>query len=272
MYASLYRDPSPFLICFALTFFSIFLPCSNFVDPTKDCTRLVQSSIQQCHTNFVEISYLCTVFFFSKPSSHITLTPTVSQVLLHEINTTLGAEGGSMLLHDVRASHPKMLLRADAFMGFLSLWVFSLQRWRVASNNSVITTWPLACVFLLNVCGVIHWMCFVLLTKRTQFDTWLPWLVLKHFPNPCRLHCSVVYASVTSNWHPPTWSKAVIKTCWLWLNVYSPNGVRRPRQIHGPKIRANVPPKGPCWRHRVCHLGAIVVAWAARWRLGVGRI
>ena len=50
------------------------------------------------------------------------------------------------------------------------------------------------------------------------------------------------------------------------------NGVRRPRQIRGPKIRANVPPKGPCWRHRVCHLGAIVVAWAARWRLAVGRI
>ena len=50
------------------------------------------------------------------------------------------------------------------------------------------------------------------------------------------------------------------------------NGVRRPRQIRGPKIRANVPPKGPCWRHRVRHLGAIVVAWAARWRLGVGRI
>ena len=24
------------------------------------------------------------------------------------------------------------------------------------------------------------------------------------------------------------------------------NGVRRPRQIRGPKIRANVPPKGPC--------------------------
>ena len=50
------------------------------------------------------------------------------------------------------------------------------------------------------------------------------------------------------------------------------NGVRRPRQIRGPKIRANVPPKGPCWRHRVCHLGAIVVAWAARGRLGVGRV
>ena len=40
----------------------------------------------------------------------------------------------------------------------------------------------------------------------------------------------------------------------------------------GQKLRANVPPKGPCWRHRVCHLGAIVVAWAARWRRGVGRI
>ena len=50
------------------------------------------------------------------------------------------------------------------------------------------------------------------------------------------------------------------------------NGVRRPRQIRGPKIRANVPPKGPCWRHRVCHFGAIVVAWAARWRLGAGRV
>ena len=50
------------------------------------------------------------------------------------------------------------------------------------------------------------------------------------------------------------------------------NGVRCPCQIRGPKIRANVPPKGPCWRHRVCHLGAIVVAWAARGRLGVGRI
>ena len=53
---------------------------------------------------------------------------------------------------------------------------------------------------------------------------------------------------------------------------FSLNGVRRPRQIHGPKIRANVPPKGPCWRHRVCDLGAIVVAWAAHWCLGVGRI
>ena len=50
------------------------------------------------------------------------------------------------------------------------------------------------------------------------------------------------------------------------------NGVRHPRQIRRPKIRANVPPKGPCWRHRVCHLGAIVVARAARWHLGVGRI
>ena len=48
--------------------------------------------------------------------------------------------------------------------------------------------------------------------------------------------------------------------------------LRRPHQIRGPKVRANVPPKGPCRRHRVCHLGAIVVAWAARWRLGVGRI
>ena len=48
--------------------------------------------------------------------------------------------------------------------------------------------------------------------------------------------------------------------------------VRSAGQKYGPKIRANVPPKGPCWRHRVCHLGAIVVAWAARWRLGVGRI
>ena len=38
------------------------------------------------------------------------------------------------------------------------------------------------------------------------------------------------------------------------------NGIRRPRQVRGPKVRANVPPKGPCWRHRVCHLGAIVVA------------
>ena len=40
----------------------------------------------------------------------------------------------------------------------------------------------------------------------------------------------------------------------------------------GAKNTGHVPPKGPCWRHRVCHLGAIVVAWAARWRLGVGRI
>ena len=52
----------------------------------------------------------------------------------------------------------------------------------------------------------------------------------------------------------------------------SANGVRHPRQIRGPKIRANVPPKGPCWHHRVCHLGVIVIAGAARWRLGVGRI
>ena len=55
------------------------------------------------------------------------------------------------------------------------------------------------------------------------------------------------------------------------LNIVA-NGVRRPRQIHGPKVWVNVPPKGPCWRHRVCHLGAIVVARAARGRLGVGRI
>ena len=25
----------------------------------------------------------------------------------------------------------------------------------------------------------------------------------------------------------------------------------------GRKIRANVPPKGPCWRHRVCHLAMV---------------
>ena len=49
-------------------------------------------------------------------------------------------------------------------------------------------------------------------------------------------------------------------------NTTHNNGVRRPREIRGPKIRANVSPKGPCWRHRVCHLGAIVVAWAARGR------
>ena len=58
----------------------------------------------------------------------------------------------------------------------------------------------------------------------------------------------------------------------LSLALVTENGVRRPRQIRGPKIRANVPPKGPCRRHRVCHLGAIVVAWAARGRLGVGRM
>ena len=61
----------------------------------------------------------------------------------------------------------------------------------------------------------------------------------------------------------------------VWLGDYNYkvyNGVRRPRQIRGPKIQANVPPKGPCWRHRVCYLGATVVAWAARWHLGVGRI
>ena len=46
-------------------------------------------------------------------------------------------------------------------------------------------------------------------------------------------------------------------------HTYPFNGVRCPRQTCGPKIRANVPPKGLCWRHRVCHLGAIVVAWAA---------
>ena len=33
-----------------------------------------------------------------------------------------------------------------------------------------------------------------------------------------------------------------------YIGVHPPviNGVRRPRQIRGPKIRANVPPKGPC--------------------------
>ena len=52
-------------------------------------------------------------------------------------------------------------------------------------------------------------------------------------------------------------------------NTNIKNGLRRPRKIRGPKIRANVPPKGRCWRHRVCHLGAIVVAWAARWRVSL---
>ena len=49
------------------------------------------------------------------------------------------------------------------------------------------------------------------------------------------------------------------------------NGVRRPRQIRGPKIRANVPPKGPCWRHRVLspwcgcrRLGSTLGSW--RWQ------
>ena len=65
----------------------------------------------------------------------------------------------------------------------------------------------------------------------------------------------------------PTFTNIMTNNCNMLKN-----GVRRPRQIRGPKIRANVPPKRPCWRHRVCHLGAIVVAWAARWRLGVGRI
>ena len=60
--------------------------------------------------------------------------------------------------------------------------------------------------------------------------------------------------------------------CAVVVKILNCNGVRRQRQIRGPKIRANMPPKGPCWCHRVCHLGAIVVAWAARWRLGVGRI
>ena len=60
--------------------------------------------------------------------------------------------------------------------------------------------------------------------------------------------------------------------CWLQGLGLIYNGVRRPRQIRGPKIWANVPPKELCWRHRVCHLGAIVVTWAARWGLGVGRI
>ena len=45
------------------------------------------------------------------------------------------------------------------------------------------------------------------------------------------------------------------------------------RLFHGERTEAaRQHAKRPCWRHRVCHLGAIVVAWAARWRLGVGRI
>ena len=47
-----------------------------------------------------------------------------------------------------------------------------------------------------------------------------------------------------------------------------PDSTMTIRPLH---VSHNVPPKGPCWRHRVCHLGAIVVAWAARGRLGVGR-
>ena len=66
--------------------------------------------------------------------------------------------------------------------------------------------------------------------------------------------------------------KKPLKVCTLfsnWTNLWKhtlpmfstsykiTNGVRHPRQIRGPKIRASVPPKGLCWRHRVCHLGAI---------------
>ena len=43
-------------------------------------------------------------------------------------------------------------------------------------------------------------------------------------------------------------------TPWIYDRTLLNNGVRRPRQIRGPKIRANVPPKGRRWRHRVCHL------------------
>ena len=84
----------------------------------------------------------------------------------------------------------------------------------------------------------------------------------------------------------PTWQAGLLfgllillcfEVLWRWTSssaiiVLLVNGVRCPHQIRGPKIRANVPPRGPCWRHRVCHLGAIVVAWAAHGRLGVGRI
>ena len=34
--------------------------------------------------------------------------------------------------------------------------------------------------------------------------------------------------------------------CDYYTSIISANGVHRPRQIRGPKIRANVPPKGPC--------------------------
>ena len=49
------------------------------------------------------------------------------------------------------------------------------------------------------------------------------------------------------------------------------NGVRRPRQMRGPKIRANVPPEGPCWHHRGLspwcdcrRLGSTLGSW--RWQ------
>ena len=84
----------------------------------------------------------------------------------------------------------------------------------------------------------------------------------------CLNSFSAMMAAGLSALHAGSWVDTEMNSSYNQGN----NGVRRPRQIHGPKIRANVPPKGPCWRHRVCHLGAIVIAWAARWRLGVGRV
>ena len=55
------------------------------------------------------------------------------------------------------------------------------------------------------------------------------------------------------------------------FRLFPCNGVRRPRQIRGPKIRANVPPKGPCWRHKSlspwCDCRRFGSTWASwRWQ------
>ena len=128
-----------------------------------------------------------------------------------------------------------------------------------------------SCATLLS--HVCHWG--LVLVAHWQVEELLPWkhvtldqqwcLLAMHLNSLGNLRLFLLFCCCLKS----DYARRSIKLNCAWHNS---NGVRRPRQIRGPKIQANVPPKGPCWRHRVCHLGAIVVAWAARWRLGVGRV
>ena len=57
-----------------------------------------------------------------------------------------------------------------------------------------------------------------------------------------RPHCCFLWMVVFK------YTQRETRVAWIscLANSLQDNGVRRPRQIRGPKIQANVPPKGPC--------------------------